>query len=197
MMGMTDAPYWFSWWIHFTIINTIVSVACVGILQINVNNYSNPIYLFLFIWLYGEAVFGQIIFMQAFFSSSKYAGIVATIVYFGTSAIKVVLANEDLSYGVKLVASLLPQAAIMQGAEVYANYECTGIGLNGSTAEVEHNNYSFVAALYMMALSAIIFTFLGLYFDKIIPSKFGKRRHPCFCVSPKFWGCQKQERRQQ
>ena len=63
MMGMTDAPYWFSWWIHFTFVNTVVSFACVAILQINVNNYSNPIYLFLFIWLYGEAVFGQIIFM--------------------------------------------------------------------------------------------------------------------------------------
>ena len=58
MMGMTDGPYWLSWWMHFTIINCFVSVAAWGILMINVNSYSNPIYLLLFFWLYGEAIFG-------------------------------------------------------------------------------------------------------------------------------------------
>ena len=58
MMGMIDAPYWLSWWMHFTMINTLVSLCCWCILMINVNNYSNPAYLFLFFWLYGEAVFG-------------------------------------------------------------------------------------------------------------------------------------------
>ena len=58
MMGMIDAPYWISWWLHFTIINTLVSLASWGMLMLNVNNYSNPVYLFLFFWMYGEAIFG-------------------------------------------------------------------------------------------------------------------------------------------
>ena len=53
MMGMTDSPYWLSWLLHFTFINTMISLGMWGILMINVNNYSTPFYLFIFIWLYG------------------------------------------------------------------------------------------------------------------------------------------------
>ena len=77
---------------------------------------------------------------------------------------------------------------------MYANYECTGVGLNPSTASVVFNNYSFNIALYMMAISAIIFTILGLYLDKVIPSTYGKNRHPCFCFSPQFYGCCRRQR---
>lgn len=77
---------------------------------------------------------------------------------------------------------------------MYANYECTGVGLNPSTASVVFNNYSFNIALYMMAISAIIFTILGLYLDKVIPSTYGKNRHPCFCFSPQFYGCCRKQR---
>ena len=57
MMGMTDAPYWLSWWAYYTCINTAIATLSWGILMINVINYSESIYLWLFIWLYGEAVF--------------------------------------------------------------------------------------------------------------------------------------------
>ena len=36
MMGMTDAPYWISWWFHFTCINTIVSMFAWALLNINI-----------------------------------------------------------------------------------------------------------------------------------------------------------------
>ena len=79
---------------------------------------------------------------------------------------------------------------------MYANYECTGVGLNPSTARVQYNNYSFATALGMMAASAVLFTVMGLYLDKVMPSKYGKRRSPCFCLSPKFYGCCRRQRRE-
>ena len=63
IMGMTDLPYWCSWFFFYTCINTVVVTICWAILQINVIKYSNPLYLWLFFWLYGQAVFGQIIFL--------------------------------------------------------------------------------------------------------------------------------------
>ena len=108
MMGMTDAPYWLSWLLHFTFINTMISFGMWGILMYNVNNYSTPFYLFIFIWLYGQAIFGQIIFLQSFFSTSKYAGIVATIVYFGASLVGTLLQNNNVSRAAKVIASIIP-----------------------------------------------------------------------------------------
>ena len=63
IMGMTDLPYWLSWSLFYTVINTVVSTISWGILLTKVINYSQAGYIWLFFWLYGQAVFGQIIFL--------------------------------------------------------------------------------------------------------------------------------------
>ena len=106
IMGMTDLSYWLSWFVFYTIINTVVTSLAWGILLINVINYSQPFFVWLLFWLYGEAVFGQVIFLQSLFTGSKYAGIVSTIIYFmGVLLNKVIL---DGSHAAKMFASLIP-----------------------------------------------------------------------------------------
>lgn len=58
IMGMTDSPYWLSWFVFYTLINTCVTTICWAVLQVNVIKYSQRFYLWLFFWLYGQAVFG-------------------------------------------------------------------------------------------------------------------------------------------
>lgn len=195
MMGMTDAPYWLSWFVHYTAINTVVSLCAWGVLLINTIQYSSKGYLLLFFWLYGEAVFGQIVFLQSFFSQSKFAGIVATIVYFGGGLVNKFLSSADLSRTKKILASIIPQAALQQGSIVFAEYECTGVGIDSSTAAVIYQNYSFNTALAMMAASFALFFTLGLYLDKIIPSKYGSTKNPCFCFMPSTYACCRRDRR--
>lgn len=82
MMGMTDSPYWLSWFAYYTILNTILSLIAWAVLCINVIGFSNPIFVFLWIWLYGQAIFGEIVFMQSLFSRAKYSGLISAVVYF-------------------------------------------------------------------------------------------------------------------
>ena len=53
IMGMTDLSYWLSWFIFYTTINTVVTTLAWGILMVNIINYSSPLYIWLFFWLYG------------------------------------------------------------------------------------------------------------------------------------------------
>ena len=53
MMGLGDLPYWLSWLTYYTILNTVTALLAWLVLQINVFNYSQQIYIFLFMWLYG------------------------------------------------------------------------------------------------------------------------------------------------
>ena len=62
MMGMTDFPYWLSWFVHYTIVNSILTLIAWAILCINVMNYSHKGLILLFFWLYGQSIFGLIIF---------------------------------------------------------------------------------------------------------------------------------------
>ena len=195
IMGMTDLPYWLSWFIFYTAINTVVTTLSWGILLTKVINYSQPFYIWIFFWLYGEAVFGQIIFLQSMFSGSKYAGIVSTIIYFCGVLVNKVVLGDDVTRMSKMLASLLPQVALMQGSVVFANYEGTGVGLDASTSAVIFQNYSFNSALFMLALDFVIFFTLGLYMDKVIPSDFGQRLNPCFLCTPSYYRCCRRTRR--
>ena len=126
IMGMTDLPYWMSWFVFYTVVNTIVTTLSWGILTINVLSYTKTFYIWIFFWLYGQAVFGQIVLLQSLFSRSKYAGIVSTVVYFSGVLVNSLVSASDVSHMNKMLGSLLPQVAIMQGSVVFANYEGSG-----------------------------------------------------------------------
>ena len=53
MMGMTDWPYWFSWFVYYTCINTLISTLAWLIMCINVIGHSNVGLIWLYMWLYG------------------------------------------------------------------------------------------------------------------------------------------------
>ena len=148
----------------------------------------------LFFWLYGQAVFGQIVFLQSLFSSSKYSGIVATLVYFGSDFFNFLITDDSTSRLSKILASLLPQVSLGQISVVFAEYECTGVGIDASTAAVVYQNYSFDTGLFMMVVSLILFTVIGLYFDNVLPVKYGTRKSPIFCCLPRSYKCCRGER---
>ena len=77
---------------------------------------------------------------------------------------------------------------------VFAEYECTGVGINGSTSAVIYQNYSFNTALVMMVASLIASMTLGLYLDNVLPVKFGSRKSPIFCCLPSSYKCCREER---
>ena len=121
------------------------------------------------------------------FTGSKYAGIVSTVIYFCGVLVNKSIDGEGTTLAMKVLASLLPQVALMQGSAVFANYEGTGVGINYSTADVIYQEYSFNIALYMMTFDFLLFFFLGFYLDKVVPSDFGQRLHPCFCFMPSYY----------
>ena len=63
MMGMNDFPYWLSWFVYFTCINTVLTTMAWLIMCINVIGSSNHLLVWLYMWLYGQAVFGEVIFL--------------------------------------------------------------------------------------------------------------------------------------
>ena len=83
------------------------------------------------------------------------------------------VAGDSVPRSSKMLASIFPQVGLMQGSTVFANYESTGVGLGASTADVEYEGYSFRSALWMLFVSFLVFTLLGLYMDKVIPQSFG------------------------
>ena len=104
------------------------------------------------------------------FKDTKYASIVSSLVYFaGVIAYSFVKGDGgDVSRASKLFASMIPQAALIEGSIVLAEYEGNGIGIGKSTAAIVFFDYSFDTALYMLLVDFFIFLLLGLYMDKVL-----------------------------
>ena len=83
IMGMTDFPYWSSWLIYYTLVNTVLSVGAWLTLNINVFNNKSALLLFIVIWVYGQSLFGLIMITQSIFTT--------TLVYFGISILNALL----------------------------------------------------------------------------------------------------------
>jgi len=47
----------------------------------------------------------------------------------------------------------------------------------------------------MLVFDFVLFFFLGLYLDKVIPSDFGQRLSPCFLCTPSYYRCCRRPRR--
>ena len=120
----------------------------------------------------------------------------STLVYFGSDFFNFLITGGDTTRTSKVLASLLPQVSLGQGSVVFAEYECTGVGIDSSTASVIYQNYSYDTALFMMLVSLVFFTVFGLYLDNVLPVKFGRRKSPFFCCLPRSYPCCRGERRE-
>ena len=96
MMGLSDFSYWLSWWTYYFIVVTVISGLCLGVLSINVLENSDRGIIFLFLWIYGNSLFGLCLLVQSFFSKARVAAITGTLIYFGTSFVNQAVADPNV-----------------------------------------------------------------------------------------------------
>jgi len=61
IMGMTDLPYWLSWWCYYSIVNTVLATCAWCVLMVNIFKPSSGFMLWAIMWLYGQSIFGLIL----------------------------------------------------------------------------------------------------------------------------------------
>jgi len=84
MMGLTDFPYWLSWYSYYIVVITFLSFF-MTLLLIGVFPNSNKFLIFVYFWMYGMSLFGYSIFVASFFSNGKVASIAGSLILFFTA----------------------------------------------------------------------------------------------------------------
>ena len=173
MMGMSDVPYWLSWFVWFVFINTILSTTAWFIIIWNVISYSNIFLVWLYLWLYGIAVFGQIVFMQSFFETAKYSGLLASIIYFGCNLLVITVQSSSATKSLKTIMSIFPQVAMNEISVVFGTLEGDAIGLQFNNITETVSAYTYLTGICMLIISGMLFVIIGLYLDAVLPKKYG------------------------
>jgi hypothetical protein len=91
--------------------------------------------------------------------------------------------NEQVTS--KVLASILSPTAFSFGADMIAQYEYTGVGLQFSN--LGDGDFNFGICLFMLWIDFYIYGFLALYLDQVLPQEFGTPKPLLFFFSYKYW----------
>jgi ATP-binding cassette subfamily A (ABC1) protein 1 len=133
--------------------------------------------------------------MQSLLSKSKFSGLISSIVYFTAVLSNIPVESATASKTWKAILSLIPQVASLQISAVLAGFESANVGIHKDTINEWYDNYTYLEGLILLIVSGFLFTFLGLYLDKVLPKEYGDSEPWYFFCSPRFYPCCRQGRR--
>ncbi|KUF75756.1 ABC transporter A family member 1 [Phytophthora nicotianae] len=186
ILGVKESSIVISWYITYIV---ILFVSCVlqtlaAIAKLFPN--TNAVLLFLFFFLFSISVLGFAFMISSVFSKSRtgvYVGFILFFIMYGVSG-----AYDDSSAeSSKNVACILAPVGLVFGINSLSAAETSQVGISFSTASQRINNFRFSTALWYFAFDTILYTLLGLYFEKVIPKEYGMPEKWYFPLRPSYW----------
>jgi len=185
MMGLQNNAWYLSWFIHYFIIFTLISlVVSLELINFFFKNTS-WIFVFLWHWLFSMATMSLGFFVSVFFTRAKVGNVVAFVIYFALGFLDTLSNKDEASKEAKFWCSIGPGASLSLAFAHMANLEASGLGLTADNYGYKLFNYQIYYHYLWMGLDVVIFYLLTLYLDQILPSEFGIRKHPLFCIQRK------------
>ena len=188
MLGMGNAALFGAWYITYAVIFAALCIVFTIAACFRVFYYASPTLLFLFFWLWCMSFVSFAFLIQPFFDKARTGGIIGMLLSFAQWVLyEGITANVSPTRGVLTSLMLLPNCAFCVGIQLFAEFESSAMGASWSNLTVEVENVTLLRVLGMMVLDTIIFTFLGWYFDHVVPSEFGVRHPPWFLFTAAYW----------
>ena len=185
IMGLTDVPYWLSWYTLYITIYLVISILCT-LVSIPIFAHSNLFVVFLMYFLYGLSCIAYSMLIISFFTRAKTAILVGVVVFFITYFI-IFTIDSNTPQSTITGLSIFPSIAMAEGFITMIGLEGTQIGSNFDNLSLNYNNYNVQTALVFLVIDTVIYGMLALYFDKVIPSEYGTSLPWYFPVSIGYW----------
>ncbi|KAF1792417.1 P-loop containing nucleoside triphosphate hydrolase [Phytophthora cactorum] len=179
ILGVKESSIVISWYITYIV---ILFVSCVlqtlaAVAKLFPN--TNAVLLFLFFFLFSMSVLAFAFMISSMFSKSRTGVYVGFILFF-------ISYNDSSSESSKNVACILSPVGLVFGVNSLSSAETSQVGISFSTASQRINNFRFSTALWYFAFDTILYTLLGLYFEKVIPKEYGMPEKWTSLFSRKF-----------
>mmetsp|Transcript_24372 Transcript_24372/g.21540 ORF Transcript_24372/g.21540 Transcript_24372/m.21540 type:complete len:1036 (+) Transcript_24372:413-3520(+) len=184
IMGLKSSAFFFSWFIFYFIIFTLVSFLSSLVFFGTFLEYSNFGLIFLWHWFFSLATMAMGFFSTAFFSKAKVGNVFAFVLAFLFGWLEEI-GGDSNSASIKFGTSFGPATSVSYSANHIFNLEAAELGLTSDTTDLEISGYRIGFHYGMMILVFFIFMLLYVYLDQVLPSEFGVRKHPLFCLMRK------------
>ncbi|XP_019523093.1 PREDICTED: retinal-specific ATP-binding cassette transporter [Hipposideros armiger] len=203
--GVSNTVIWCTWFLDsFSVMSISIFLLTIFIMHGRILHYSDPFILFLFLLAFSTATITQCFLLSTFFSRASLAAACGGVIYFTLYLphILCVAWQDRMTADLKMAVSLLSPVAFGFGTEYLARFEEQGLGLQWSNignSPMEGDEFSFLTAMKMMLLDAVLYGVLAWYLDQVFPGDYGTPLPWYFLLQESYWlggeGCSTREER--
>uniref|UniRef100_A0A8C3FVZ7 ABC transporter domain-containing protein n=1 Tax=Chrysemys picta bellii TaxID=8478 RepID=A0A8C3FVZ7_CHRPI len=165
-MGLQDAAFWLSWSLLYTV--------CVLIMASLLTAVTLPYLQIHFCFM-----------LSSLLKKPKVTSSVGFILTFFSTCLSFITLVTKLPAPLEWALGLLCPFAFITGISKILHLEKYGIGFYFSNMMEE--SYAVFTAYVLLIFDSVLYMLLAIYFDKVLPDKYGMKYPPLFCLKPSYW----------
>ncbi|KAF1558814.1 ATP-binding cassette sub-family A member 10, partial [Eudyptes schlegeli] len=184
-MGLQDIAFWLSWSLLYAVYVMVLSCLLTALVMQDAFYLSSfPAVLLLF-FLYGLACIHLVFMLCSLLRTSKLAGSMGFLITFLFGCLSLAVLIENLPEPLKWFLGLFCPFAFNAGIAKVFHLEKYGMGFSFSNLMEE--SYFLFSTYIMLVFDSVLYMLLAMYFDKVLPGKYGIPDPPFFCLKPSYW----------
>ncbi|NXN97469.1 ABCAA protein, partial [Rhinopomastus cyanomelas] len=185
MMGLQDIAFWLSWSLLYAVYVVVLSCLLTTLVVNDAFELSSFPAVFLLFFFYGMACIHLAFMLCSLLRTSKLASNMGFLITFLFGCLSLSVLIENIPEPLKLFLGLFCPFAFNTGIAKIFHLEKYEIGFSFSNLMGE--SYFLFSTYIILCFDSALYMILALYFDKVLPGKFGIPEPPFFCLKPSYW----------
>ncbi|XP_025954758.2 ATP-binding cassette sub-family A member 10-like isoform X3 [Dromaius novaehollandiae] len=179
-MGLQDIAFWLSWSLLYAVYISIMASMLAAITIKEVIWEGNFAEIFFFYFFYGIASIHFYFMLSSLLKQPNVAIFVGFVIHVIFGCLGFMTLFEKLPPPLEWIFNLVSPFACTAGISKIIKLEKYGAAL---TPEL----YPFFNLYIILTLDSVLYMLLAIYFDKVLPGKYGVQYPPLFFLKPSYW----------
>ncbi|NWX64621.1 ABCA9 protein, partial [Promerops cafer] len=184
-MGLQDIAFWLSWSLLYSLYVLIFSCLLTALVLWEPFFTSSFPAVSLLFFLYGLACIHLVFMLCSLLRTSKLVSSMGFLIIFIFGFLSLAVLIEDVPEPLKWFLGLMCPFAFNTGIAKIFHLEKYRIGFSFSNLMEEA--YFLFSTYILLVFDSVLYMLLALYFDKILPGKYGIPDPPLFCLKASYW----------
>ncbi|KAM4762015.1 ATP-binding cassette sub-family A member 9-like isoform 1-T1 [Cyanocitta cristata] len=179
-MGLQDIAYWLSWSLLYTVYVSITASLLTWVTLSEVLDHNSFLEVYFFYFFYGMASIHFTFLLSSLLKQPNISSFVGFLLHILFGSLGFLTLFEKLPRALEWILNLFSPFAFAAGLSTMVKLEKYGPAFSPEL-------YPFYNLYLILSLDSVLYFLLAIYFDKVLPGKYGVPHPPAFFLRPSYW----------
>ncbi|XP_019147857.3 ATP-binding cassette sub-family A member 9-like isoform X2 [Corvus cornix cornix] len=179
-MGLQDIAYWLSWSLLYTVYVSITASLLTWVTLSEVLDHNSFLEVYFFYFFYGTASIHFTFLLSSLLKQPNISSFVGFLLHILVGSLGFLTLFEKLPRALEWILNLFSPFAFAAGLSTMVKLEKYGPAFSPEL-------YPFYNLYLILSFDSVLYFLLAIYFDKVLPGKYGVPHPPAFFLRPSYW----------